>query len=138
MKLLKVIRPFTLDIGTFYKPANAASISFKEGDIIKVDELHRSRGGSETGIPVLCTDKNYHFFFTRSSNLKITDACPSPSNYYSSYDEEEECINPNAPTIDMTGKVKTILGMEPVIGYSVIGGGTAIIAGLIIYFTFKK
>ncbi len=135
MVIYQVTKPFTLDPGMGRKAAPGEQVSFAYGDLIKTDTMVHSKSGSLTGIPVLCTDGKRYYSYTNTSNLMVMKICSS------GYEgESEQCLNPEAPTIDKTGAVENnalywAKTHKAQIGFGLLG--LAAVVGIVIYVKSK-
>ncbi len=134
MNTYKVIKAFSVPLDDNYDWANNSVTDFKVGDYVKADDTNgtyfinyayqeqtESATWKTMAIPI---DR---------ANLKFVSVCSG----YSGYDDE--CVSPNATVIDntanpqkgvtgaMTKFFKAPFGLSPLLGYSVLIGGSALV-----------
>ncbi len=132
MNTYKVIKAFSVPLDDNYDWANNAITDFKVGDLVKVDDAngtyfinyaYQELSESTWKTMAIPVDR---------ANLKFVSICSG----YSGYDDE--CVSPNATVIDNTANPKSGVtgsmskffnapfGLSPLLGYSVLIGGSAL------------
>ncbi len=143
--IYKVIQPFNIYLDNDYDWATGIVTDFKVNDLVKVND---ENGEYSISYPYQDGSGQWKLMAhtVDRANLKFVTVCGSS---YSGYDDE--CISPNAPVIDnanantqaigsgVTKFFKAPFGLSPLLGYSVLIGGTAILVlGAVMILKAKK